>query len=260
MLFTLRINPSSIPRIALAISLFLLGNGVNEPWAQIPIAKSGQDQGQKQTDSSSSSPTKPRLPQSIGLESILEPGWAGRDQAKPISANLRQAPITLTPGQYATSVALSLGASLVPVAFVTYLISQDRADMSAVGLIAASLIIGPSTGQFVYGFSGHGYLAASVRLGAIAASLGVLGASLESCDDSFSSGNEGSCSNGFDPIYGLIATGVFYLGGFLYSLIQPAFAIHHEPARTVLPIEVLPRLSYDAQGRSTLGLVAGWRF
>jgi hypothetical protein len=260
MLFTLQINLPSIPRIALAVSLFLLGNGVNEPWAQTPLAKNGQDQGQKQPDSSSSSPTKPRQPQSIGLESILEPGWAGREQAKPISSNLRQPPITLTPGQYATSVALSLGATLVPAAFASILLTHDGAEMSGVGLIAASLIIGPSTGQFVYGFSGHGYLAAMVRLSAIAATFSVLGASFGSCEYTPFSDNEEDCSNGFDPTYGLVATGALYLGGFLYSLIQPAFAIHREPARTVLPIEVLPRLSYDAQGHSTLGLAAGWRF
>jgi hypothetical protein len=241
MVFTLQINPSSTPRIALAVSLFLLGNGVNEPWAQTPLAKNGQ-------------------PQSIGLESILEPGWAGREKAKPISSNLRQPLITLTPGQYATSVAISLGATLVPAAFASILLTHDGAEMSGVGLLAAGLIVGPSAGQFVYGFSGHGYLAASVRLGAIAASLGVLGASLGSCDDAFFSTDDADCSNGFDPTFGLVATGALYLGGFLYSFIQPAFAIRHEPVRTLLPIEILPRLSYDAHGRSTMGLLAGWRF
>jgi hypothetical protein len=200
----------------------------------------------------------PTLGQTVDLETILGPAWAGQKPSPTQIAQPINAPPTITPDQYATSLVLSLGASLVPAAFATSLLTVKGSEMWGLGLITASLILGPSTGQYVYGFSGHGILATTVRLFAVGAGLGILGASM-GCGKAMFSDQEENCTE-FDPTFGLATMGTVFIGGFLYSLIQPAFAIRHEPARTVLPIEVLPRLSYDAQGRSTFGLVTGWRF
>lgn len=244
-----------LPRASVGICLALFMLARPSGWAQSHRTDDSLSRWQAHQDSI----TKPNPPQSVGIESILGPGWAGREKVKPASTKTQPAP-TMTPRQYAQSVALALGASLIPVALGTYLLKEEMSLGWGFGLFAAGALVGPSTGQFVYGFTTHGVLATILRAASATAAISIFFGSYGSCSSSFWNGEDEPCSEGFDPTLGLIASGTVFFGSFMYSLVQPAFSIHREPARTYLPVEVLPRLSYDAQGRSITGMTANWRF
>lgn len=239
--------------LAIALVFFLLK--LQMVWAQ----SHGADDSLLREQARQDSLQKSSPPQSIGFESILGPGWAGREPVKPLNTKPKPQPL-ITPRQYANSLALSLGANLVPVAVGATMLKEEVAVWWGLGLVMTGAIVGPSTGQFVYGYTTHGLFATTIRMTAFVGFNAVLFRSFGNCGWGTFGGTDESCSEGFDPTLGLIATGAAYFGGYLYGLIQPAFHIHHEPARTYLPAEVLPSLSYDAQGRSRTGVTAMWRF
>ena len=161
-----------------------------------------------------------------------------------------------------TAYAAAIGATVAPVVLGSLVANwgSNEAAVAGFSLIAGGLLIGPSTGQFYAGSTGHGIVGSGIRaLGGLMLITGAVNsvtsmsclereAGEPACDD-----NSGA---GFIAILGALT----YFGGTVYSLTETHYAVQRTRLRVGNTYGFTPILALAGDGATRLGGQAWLRF